>query len=205
MLDAGLALGADGGHEQVFRARDRRHVEVHDPAPEPPGLGRPRLHVALFQRTGDAQTLEALQVVVDGPGPDGAAAGQRNPGAAQAGEQRPQHQHRGPHGLDQIVGRFRAGDGVGVHPHRVALPLPARAQAFQNAQHGAGVAQVGDVVQHVLARREQGRGQKRQGRVLGPADAHLAVERPSAFNHQCIHTKRPRYAMKRQASTGLST
>ena len=51
---------------------------------------------------------------VDGPGADGAAAGQRDPGAALAGEQRAQHQDRGAHGLDEVVGRLDRGEVAGL-------------------------------------------------------------------------------------------
>ncbi len=67
-----------------------------------------------------AQRREALEVLVDRPHADGAAAGQRNPRVAAAGEQRPQHQHARAHGLDQLVGRV-----VG----RAVAPAAAQSQA----------------------------------------------------------------------------
>ena len=70
-------------------------------AVQPPARG---LDVAVLEVDLGAHGLQALQVLVDGPGADGAAAGQGHPGLAEAGQQRPQHQHRGPHGLDQLVG-----------------------------------------------------------------------------------------------------
>ncbi len=94
------AFGQGGGHHQVFGAGDRDRLEVNLRAAQAPGVG---LHVALGQVDLHPHGLQALEVQVDGPGPDGAAAGQRHPGLAGPGHQGPQDQDRGPHGLHQLV------------------------------------------------------------------------------------------------------
>ena len=49
---------------------------------------------------------------VDGPRADRAAAGQRDAGAALAGDEGAEHEHRGAHRLHEVVGRLDRGRGV---------------------------------------------------------------------------------------------
>ena len=50
-----------------------------------------------------AQTFQAFQVQVDGPGADRAASGQRDARVPGPREQRPQHQDGGAHLFDELV------------------------------------------------------------------------------------------------------
>jgi len=49
--------------------------------------------------------FQPLDVLFDWAGANRATAGQRHPGFAKPSEQRTQHQNRGAHGLDHVVGR----------------------------------------------------------------------------------------------------
>ena len=66
--------------------------------------------VAGFQPDLGAERLQALEVQVDRPGADGAAAGEGDASLAGAGQERAQHQDRGPHLGDDVVGRLGVGD-----------------------------------------------------------------------------------------------
>ena len=65
------------------------------------GLG---LDVAVLEGDGGAELLQAADVEVDRPRPDGAAAGQGDDGLAVAGQQGPQDEDGRPHGPDELVG-----------------------------------------------------------------------------------------------------
>ena len=66
--------------------------------------------IAIFQRDGGAQRFQRLQVQIDRPGADGAAAGERDLGLAMAGQQRRQHLEAGAHFAHHVVG----GEGGGM-------------------------------------------------------------------------------------------
>src|ERR1019366_10074871 len=93
--------------QQVFGAGDGNFVEDNFGAFKPIGSG---LDVAVFLRDFGAQTFQTLDVEIDGAGPDGASAGQRDAGAAAAGYERSQDERRGPHRLDQFIRRFGSGE-----------------------------------------------------------------------------------------------
>jgi hypothetical protein len=83
----------------------------------------------------------ALEVQVDRPRADGAAAGQRHPRLAAAGHQRAQHPH-------QVVVGDRAGDGRRVQLEAVRLavrPADGHPQGLEQASHRRDVGEVGHV------------------------------------------------------------
>ena len=86
-----------------------------------------RVDVAVLEVDGRAHRLEALDVLVDRPQSDRAAAGQRHARLAAAREQRPERQDRRAHRLDQLVRRERPVDPPRVERHdarRAARPAP---------------------------------------------------------------------------------
>ena len=145
------ALGQRGGHHQVFGAGDRGQVQGDVGAVQPFGLG---LHVALVQGDLHPHGLEALEVLVDGPGPDGAAAGQGDAGLAGPGHQRPQDQDRGPHGLDRFVGGHPAGEAAGIHHQGLAV-FKLHPHEAQEPFGGADVGQGRHVVEPMHPRGQQ--------------------------------------------------
>jgi len=100
--------------------------------------------VALLQVDAGAQRLQRLQVQVNRPCADGAAAGQRNPSLAAARQQRPQHQHAGPHAAHQVVG----GGGVGDLAGRQVEHPPGMAALGGGAVHAEIDAVLGQQVGH---------------------------------------------------------
>ena len=98
-------------------------------------------------------------------------------GAAAFGEQRAEHADRGPHLADDVV------FGLAVHlvardqlERAVGPPFDVDAQLGQQLAQRGHVRDLRDVVQHDLALAQDRRGHDRQGRVLGPADAHAAPQ-----------------------------
>jgi len=181
--DSRDALGQGGGHHQVFRARDRGQVQGDVGAVQPFGFG---LHVALVQGDLHPHGLETFEVLVDGPGPDGAAAGQGDAGLAGPGHQRPQDQDRGPHGLDRLVGGHPAGEAAGINHQGLAV-FKLHPHEAQELFGGANVGQGRHIVKPVHPRGQQRGRDDGQGGVLGPADGNFPRKGYPAFNDDFVY------------------
>ncbi|MNT34203.1 hypothetical protein D3C72_1701680 [compost metagenome] len=135
-----------------------------------------------------AQRGQALDVLVDRPLADGAAARQADARFTEAGEQRAQHQDGRAHRLDELVWRFQVVDAVGLQrDHAVRAALGAHAHAAKQAQHGGGVVQVRDVGERQCVGGQEAGAQDRQRRVLGAGNRDFAVQRRAAGDAQFIH------------------
>ena len=155
VLAARCALGQRRGHHHVLGAGDRRPCRSATVRARAAASAR-GLDVAVLELDLRAQRREALQVLVDGAGADGAAAGQRDAGLAAAGQQRPEHQHRGAHGAAPGRRAPRGSRAVDVHARRTACRSRRPRSASQpmwreQPPHGADVGQVGDVADGVVA------------------------------------------------------
>ena len=116
VFDDGFAIGQRRGHHEILGAGDGDGFEVEPRALEPPGA---RADVAAFDVDVRAHGLQPRDMDVHRPRADGAAAGQRHIGLAEARQQRSQHQDRRAHGLHQLVRRetFARGGGVDLDLH----------------------------------------------------------------------------------------
>ena len=189
-----FALGQGRGHEEIFR-RAHGHLGKHD-APAGETLGRAGEHVTLGQLDLGAQLAQALKVNVDRPGADGAAARQGHLGPPIAGDQRTQHQDRGPHLAHQVVRRPRLEDPTGAqlqHPPvmaaigGLAVEMDLDAELGEQIGHGGDVGHMGQVAQGQRLVGQEGCGHERQGRVLGPANGNVAFEATAAANAYSVH------------------
>ncbi len=131
----GPALGQHRGAHQVLGAGDGRHVEPDVGAAQPPARHLD-VDIAVFERDRGAHRLEPLEVLIDRPGADRAAARERHAGAAVAGDERAEHQHRSAHLADQLVGRVRLLDRPANHPHHRRIDL--RVEPEMAEQLGGG-------------------------------------------------------------------
>ena len=113
-----------------------------------------RVHVAMLDLDLRAHCLQALDVLVHRPRADAAAAGQRHLGATAAREQRPQHQHRGAHGLHQLVAGDRVLDrGRAQLRCRSSCAPTSTPIRREQLRHGAHVHQARHVARARAARR----------------------------------------------------
>jgi hypothetical protein len=151
----------------------------------PSGVG-----VALDQLDRSAHPLEAVQMQIDRPGADRAAARQRHPGLAGAGEQRPEDQHRGPHLAHQVVRRGGVHDlGAMQHdaPRRAGKVAGFDAEDLQQPPHRCDVHQIRDVLELERLIGQQTGGHQRQRGVLGAADVDPAGKRHTTVDQKTIH------------------
>ena len=175
VLHDGFAVGERGGHEQVFGSGDGDFVEDNFGAAEAVGGG---FDVAVLLRDLGAQALETFDVQVDGARTDGAAAGKRNAGAAATGDQRPEHEGRGAHGLDQFVGGFRSSERPGADGGAM---MGASVAEFDFGSHGGeqfarsfDVAHLRNVLEDDLLIGKQSRSHAGKSGVFRAADANGA-------------------------------
>jgi hypothetical protein len=146
-----------------------------------------RLDEAVLDADLGAHRLQALDVLVDRARADRAAARQRHLRLAEARQQRPQHEDRRAHGLDQLVRRDQVVDARRVEPHAAAVRFALHAHLVQDLQRGAHVLQVRHVVELDGLGAQQARTQNRQRRVLRARHDDLAGQPAAAFDHQLVH------------------
>ena len=188
VLDHGRALGEHGGHQDVVGCGVARELQDDAGADEAVAVA---LHVAVLGDEARPEVLEGAQVEVDRPVAEVVTAGHRDPGGAVTGEQRPEHDDRGPHLLDELVGgdrRHVVGHGdleVTVGP--TALVAHLGPHGPKHVGHDRDVADHRDVVEAVQARGEQAGGHELQDRVLRPVHLDRALERSARAQHEAIH------------------
>jgi hypothetical protein len=124
-----------------------------------------------------AHLLEGSQVEVDRTVSDGAAAGQRDPGAPFARQHRTQHEDGRAHGLDEVVGGLDRREPGRLQLHDAAdADVGLHAHGREHAPHRADVAHLGHVAEDDgLVGQDRG-AHVRQGGVLRPRDADRALQ-----------------------------
>ena len=125
------------------------------------------LDVAVVERELRAERAQTLQVLIDRPHADRAAAGLGHARGAEAREQRTEHQERRAHLAHEVVGRLGIADRARVDQHRVivvGIPLRARAERAQDLEHRGDVAQ----------RAARSRGASRRARAARPPSARAS-------------------------------
>ena len=107
-------------------------------------------------------------MLVDGARTNGATARQRHLGVAKPREQGAQRQHRGAHGLDQLVGGFGQVQTACIGAHAaIGMLLHLNAHVTDQFEHGRDVLQARHVAQRHWLSGQQGGAQLGQGSVLG--------------------------------------
>ena len=185
----GDALGQRGGHQQVFGTGHGHHVgsDVR-PAQARAANGEIGNHVAVLNDDLGPHRLQALDVLVHRARANAAATGQRDPRLTEPGQQRPQHQHRGPHGADQIVGRNQRRHVRGMHIDLSPAALRRRhAHAAQQSQHGRDITQAWHVAQLHRLGGQQASTQRGQSGIFGTRDRDLTVQAATAANQKFVH------------------
>jgi len=165
-------------------------VAMHTRRPAPAWRGADfRCQKRRPARTLRPHGLQALDVLIDRARANGATARQRHPRPPQPRQQRPEHQHRGAHGLDQFVGGQRLQRRARLQRHAAALAvgLHLHPHVLQQAAHGGHVAQARHVAQRHRLVGEQGGAEFGQGGVFGTGNRHLAMQAVAAVYAQFVH------------------
>src|SRR5262245_16652215 len=183
--DSRHAVGQDGGHHHVLRPGDGDGFRLDVGAAQPRGAG---FDHAAAQFDLRAHFFQRHQVQVYGALADGAAPGQADARLTKSPQERPQRQHRRPHGFDQFIRRLVIFDRAGVDLMGAQFRDEHGAtQVFEQSPHRDQVAHVRHVAQRHRFGSEQRRGQTRQGRILRAADYDAAFQLFSADDSKFIH------------------
>ena len=194
ILQHRFAFSQRRSHQEIFGAGYRHHIRRDAAAFKPPRsirsgrhLGQ---HVPVLDRNVGAHRLHALDVLIDRPRPNSAAARQRHRGLAKARQQRSERQHRGAHRLDKLIRRFRRTQGAGVDHDAAARRLVAlglHAHVADQLEHGRYVLQARHVFQRHHVGRQQCGAELRQGRIFCAGDVDRSREAQAAPDQQFIH------------------
>ncbi len=196
ILQQGFALGERCRHHQVLGARNRHGIE-HDMGAAQ--AFRPRADIAVFDDDLRAHRLQPVNVQVDRPGADGAAAGKGYFGLPEARHERSEHEDRSPHRLDQFVRGAPFGDGRRVDLH-VELFVEGRpdAHALQQGYRGRHVLQLRHVANGDGLGRQQGAGKYRQRGVFSARHVDPAGQPPATFYKQLVQGSVPVGGLERR-------
>ena len=126
--------------------------------PDQPAVRHAAAHLAVGGLEHRAHGLEPVDVEVDRPVAEVVAARQRHAHGAAARHQQPEHDDRGAHALDELVGRLRyqlVGGRRGDGHLAAAQEIDPRPECAQHLGHGGHVGDVGYVRQHRAPFRQQ--------------------------------------------------
>ena len=182
------------------------------PLRPPVGARRPGHDVAVLHRDLRAHRLQALDVLIDRPRADRAAARQRHRRLAEAGQQRAEDENRGAHRLDELVGRLARGHLGGAQRHPIGAAgaaLGRHAHVAQQLEGGLDVMQrrhVDRVTGSAVSSAAQSSG---SAAFLAPGDGDFARQTATAADDELVHAGppiRPRTsATTRRGSASSST
>jgi len=191
-----LAIRKRGGHQQVFGAGDGNFVEDNFSATKTAAFQgiNDGLDVAMLLRDLRAQTLQSLDVEIDGAGANGASSGQRDAGVSTPRYERSQNERGGSHGLDQFIRRF--GSGECARANRCPM-MGASIAEFDFRTHGGkqlarglDIAHLRDVFENHRFVGEQSCRHARERGVLRATDADCPQQRVATADYELIHRVR---------------
>ena len=180
VLDDGLTLDQAGGQHDVGSRAHTDHVQADPLTPQTVGAGL-HGHILLGLLHICAQQAEALDVLVDGTGGEGAAAGQCHMAAAIAAELGTQQIVAGAHLADELGVGLTVGDICAVDLHHAGLcPVHLRAHGAHDVQQDPHIGDIGNVFDPAFAGNKQSCGQDGDHGVLRAGNDHFALQRLSA-------------------------
>ena len=195
VLDHRRAPGEGGGHQRILGRADGDEGEA-DGAAAKAAVRRPDLHIAAGQLDLGAEAFQCLQMKVDGPHPDRAAAWQRHGRLAGAGDQRSQHEDRGAHLADDVVGgggRSDLGRAKGHHPAEfvrlLALDGGRHAELVQEVPEAVDVGEPRQVPERQRLVGEESAGQQSERGILGARNRQPAFEALAAPDDDPVHVR----------------
>ena len=154
-------------------------------AAKPAGAGD---DIAALDADFGPERSKSLEMQVDGPIADVAAAGERDARFSSFGQQGPQHAEAGPHAADQLViGDMRPFIDDAERQLVVAAACDSHPQRFEQGRQRVDVDQPRNPAEDRFPVGGQGRRHQGQGRVLRPADRGRAAQGLSALNDEHVH------------------
>ncbi len=188
VFDHGPPLRENGRHDDIHGRPDARDPERYLGAPELPGA---RVDIAVLDRELRPERGETLEMEIDGAGSPRAAARHGNARLAEARDERAERVYRGPHRAHEIVGRLERRYPRGVDRANAARERRDDPEAREQGHHGAGVLEIGDVLERARpAGEHRGRHEGKHG-VLRAAHTDASVEPARPLDDESIHRTHP--------------
>ena len=172
VFNDGGSARLDRRKHNVHRRTDRNHIEIDRTAGE---LWRHHLnHPVLHRGNAGAERCKALEMLIDRPYTEVAAARHRYPRCAKTAKQRADEIVRSPHMPRQIMRHHMCSNGSRINIDRVPVDrMNLCAKAGQYIQRGCHIGNVGDIFYAADTIRQNDSGQNRNRCVFGPADFHV--------------------------------
>ena len=188
VLHEGLAIRQYGGHQQVFGTRDGDLVEDNVRTLESFGAS---FQIAVFLSDDGSHFFEALEVQVDGPAADSAAARHGDSRHTAASDQGAENQRAGTHRLDDLVlgdriGQVLAADRGAVLRTSVA-ELDLCTHGHKQFALGFNVLHLRDVLEGDFVFGENGCGHAGKRGVLGSGNTNCTDQRVAAAHDKFVH------------------
>ena len=190
--DAG-ALGERGSHQRIFR-RPHRHDREGEVTTRQAAIGHAGADIACGNFKDRAKGFERLEMKIDRPVADGAAARQRHPRFARTSEQGAKHQDRRAHLAHDVVRCLGRGDTARAHSEDAAEILGPCAldhgrdtQLVQQVAETVDVGEARQIAQRYRLVGQQGAGQQRQSRIFRAGNGKAAVQCVAAANINAVH------------------
>ena len=191
VFDDGGPLGQCRRHHNVHGSAHGHHVQI-DVGPLQMTVLGPGVDVAALHGHLRAHGGKALDMLVDGPHAEIAAAGHGHRGLAKAAQQRAQQVIAGPDPPRQLIAGAGGTDGAAVQLHRVAVQDPhLRAQLIQNREEQRHIADLGNVLNAAYAVHHQSGRNDGHRRVFRAADRDLTIQGTAAVNDIFIQDLHP--------------
>ena len=194
VLDHGLALREGRGEQRGVGRADRNLGEGNlRTAQAAFGL---RDHVTFLDLDIGTERAQRIEMEIDRPGSDRAAAGQRDLRLAHAGQERPDHPEARPHLGNEMIGRGGIDDvfrgkleglaGVLVVAGALAGNHDVHAVIAKDVLQEADVREARHVVEDQLLLAKQARDHERQGGILRPRNGDRAVQGAAAVDPDAV-------------------
>ena len=180
VLDDGLTLNEAGGHHDVGSCAHTDHVQA-DALTAQTIFAGDHFHILLGLGHVSAQQAEALDVLVDGTGREGTAAGQGHMALAVTAQLCAQQIVAGTHLADKLGVGLTVGHVGTVDLHHAGLcPLDGGAHGAHDVKQDPDVGDIGNIFDPAFAGDKQCCGQDGDHGVLRAGDDHFALQRRSA-------------------------
>ena len=173
VFDDGGALCQHRGHHDIHGGAHGHHIQIYGGTGEPalPGTGLDETALHLYL---GAHGAKALDMLVDGPYAEVAAAGHGHLGLSETAQQGADEVVGGPDAAGHIVGGIGGTNGVAVQLNGVPVQHPDPcAQFLQNVQQQCHIADLRDILNAADTVHQQGGGNNGNGGIFGPAYGDL--------------------------------
>ena len=195
IFNNGSAFRQRRRHHDVHGGAHRHHIQIDIGAVQMAVFG-PGIDIAALHGHLGAHGGKALDMLVDGPHTEIAAAGHSHRSLAKTAQQRAQQVIAGPDAPRQFIAGAGGTNNMAIQFHRMAVQHPhLNAQFIQNGEKQRHVTDLGNVFDPAYAIYHQSSGNDRYRRVFRTADGHLAIQGVATVHNILIQNLHPLFRL----------